>query len=359
MNNENIFYYDGSSARPHEVRVLVFNDALNLYEAESNDFITSYPLRGANSTRTGGNYFIYIDPSGTKYLQISAHHAMAETIVKEVSQANETWVKKLMRQKIIVLFALMIALVIGFYVLLVTLIPVIGTAMISRDMEISLGNKLKQMMISEEEMMGSDEDRTATVKLQAFADRIKLSNGYPIRVTVLNSDIVNAYALPGGQIVVYTGMLDKISDAESLAALLAHEASHVNHRHTLKSLMRSAANGLLVSIVFNDATGISATLISNAETLRGLEYSRAIETEADEKGMELMLSNNIDPEGMKRLMNLLAAEGDVPESISFLSSHPLTKKRIKAADNFIRKHPGTGNTRADLASAFKELKKER
>lgn len=357
MSNENIFYYDGKSARATDVRALVFNEAINVYDASNDDFIIAYPIRGTTASRTGNQVYIYLDASGTAYLQLNSDHHLSPLLINEVIEANDGWIRKLMRQKVIVLMAIMVALIAAFYLLLVTLVPVLGAAMINRQTEISMGNKLKQMMLHEETLMGSVEDTSRTIKLQAFANSIKLSDHYPIHVTVVKSKVVNAYALPGGQIVVYSGMLDKIEDAESLAALLAHEASHVNERHTLRSLLRSTANGLLVSIVFNDATGISATLVSNAETLRGLQYSRGIETEADEKGMELMIKNHLDPAGMKRLMIILDKEGDVPENVSFLSSHPLTKKRIQAAEAFIRKHSQAAKANEKIKSAFDGLKR--
>jgi predicted Zn-dependent protease len=357
MENDNILYLDGNSARATNVRVLVFNECINLYNAIDDHFIAGYPVKGASSTSTGENIYIYLDASGTIYLHMHATNALAATLVKEVTEANDGWMKKLLRQKAIVLVAIMCALIVAFYVLLITLVPIIGSAMISRQSEIEMGNKLRAMMMQQEALLGAEQDTALTKKLQRFADNIKLSRDYPIRVTAVKSSIVNAYALPGGQIVVYTGMLNKIEDAESLAALLSHEASHVNERHTLRSMLRSGANGLLISIVFNDATGISAALVGNAETLRGLQYSRKLETEADERGMQLMLSNDIDPAGMKRLMMILDKEGDVPENISFLSSHPLTKKRIAAADAFIKSHAVKAEINSSISGAFNDLKK--
>jgi predicted Zn-dependent protease len=210
-------------------------------------------------------------------------------------------------------------------------------------------------MLDQAAMTGAYVDSTGTIELQDFADQLNLSRTYPIRVTLVKSDIVNAYALPGGNIVVYSGILKKIKTPEELAALLSHESTHVNERHSLKSLLRSAANGLIVSILLSDASGITGTLVSNAQTLNGLSYSRSLEKEADQKGMELLLANGVDLEGMRDLMRTLEAEGDVPGSISFLSSHPLTKERIQAATKFIKDHPQSIEEREDLKEQFEKL----
>lgn len=357
MENETILYFDSTSARPSEVRVLLFNATINLYSAGEENFIVSYPLKESVINQVGENHFVYLNNDGTIYLQINSTHPILNMLVKEVNDANDNWLKKIMKQRIVVLVALMLSLVIGCYFLIVNLVPFIGTRMIDRDMEIQMGNNLKNLMIDEARLIGSEVDTARTEKLQAFADRIKLSSEYPIRLTVIKGDIVNAYALPGGQVVVYSGMLDKIQGPESLVALLAHESTHVNERHTLRSLLRSTANGILISLIFNDATGVSAALVSNAETLTGLHYSRSLEEEADRKGMDLMLSNGVDAYGMQQLMNLLKEDGDVPEDLSFLSSHPLTAERIKAAIAYISQHPQHNQKRDDLERIFSEIKK--
>jgi beta-barrel assembly-enhancing protease len=358
MEKEKILYFNGSSARATNVRVLLFNDLVNLYEEETNDLIASYPLKGTSIVKTGDSYFVYFDKSGICYLQFHYQHEIANTVLEEVGKSNQGWMKKLMRQRIIVLAGMAVILIIGIYFFLITLVPFLGSAIISRDVEVKMGDKLKEVMIREEQLIGSTIDSAGTKKLQAFADRIRLSENYQIRVTLVNSPVVNAYALPGGQIIVYSGMLEKISDPESLAALLAHEASHVNERHSLRSLLRSAANAIILSVVLNDASGITATIAGNAQTLNGLQYSRSAETEADEYGMQLMIANGIDASGMKRLMEVLEKEGDVPENLSFLSSHPLTKKRIKNAEVFIRLHPQSNTTSDHIQPLFDELKRK-
>jgi predicted Zn-dependent protease len=357
MENETIHYYNGISARPSEVRVLVFNESLNIYEAYDDLIISSFPLKGATANLTGEHYFIYPENNSGAYLQLKHDHPQTGKLLSDIEYHNGTWYKKLIRQRLAVLVTFMIALVVGLYLLIVNLVPFIGSKIITTESEIEMGNNLKAMMIEEEKLIGAEIDSAGTLKLQAFANKLKLSKEYPIRLTLLKSKTVNAYALPGGQVVVYSGMLDKISRPETLVALLAHESTHVNERHTLRSLLRSAANGIILSIIFNDASGVSAAVVSNAETLNGLSYSRSLEEEADSKGMELMIENGVNADGMRELMKLLKEEGDVPENLSFLSTHPLTESRIKAANEFIRNNPSSIAEREDLLTLFNELKK--
>ena len=98
--------------------------------------------------------------------------------------------------------------------------------------------------------------------------------------------------------------------------------------------------------------------MSNAEALNGLHYSRSLESEADRKAMDILLANGVKLEGMRQLMQTLQKEGDVPGSLSFLSSHPLTKERIKEAGRYIGQHPQPAGQRSDLQKLFQQLKKE-
>jgi beta-barrel assembly-enhancing protease len=356
MENDTALYFDGSSARPSQVRVLLFNERIDIHNAEDDLFVQSFPLKGSSHNQVGYTHYLYLDARGLQYLEFTGEHPLAESIAIQVSNANPGIVQNLMRQKTIILVPLVILLCIGLYFLLVTLVPFIGTKLIGVQQEVKIGDQLREMMMTQETTLGATTDTAGTHQLQTFADHLELSKEYPIRVTLLKRDIVNAYALPGGQIVVYSGILEKIKTPEALAALLAHESTHVNERHSLRSLLRSAANGIIISVIFSDASGISGALATNAENLNGLRYSRLLETEADEKGMELMVKNDISVDGMRQLMKTLQSIGDIPGELSFLSSHPLTKERIRNAELYIKKHPQKLTAREDLKTIFEKLK---
>jgi Zn-dependent protease with chaperone function len=356
MEEATILYYDGTSARPEPVRVLVFGNEAHLYTESENSLIQRFPLATMTHNQAGSSHYIYLDPKGLQYLQLPPEHPLAITLSKEIAGAGRNWSHRLMKQRTAVLLPLLLLMVVGFYIGIVSLVPLIGSRMIGVRQEIKIGNKLKEAMLQEATLLGAHIDQDGTRNLQAFADRLKLSRQYPIRLTLVNSDVVNAYALPGGQIVVYSGLLQKIETPEALAALLAHESAHVNERHSLRSLLRNAASAILLSVVFNDATGISAALVGNVNTLNGLRYSRSLEAEADEEGMNLLMANHIDLNGMRVLMQILQKEGDAPEQLSFLSTHPLTKDRIKKAERYIQKQPQQVTKQADLEGLFKTLK---
>jgi len=143
----------------------------------------------------------------------------------------------------------MVALVL-LYFLLVDILPALAVRFVPVSEEIKMGDAFYKGLEQKQEM-----DAAASELVQDFADHLHLSQQYPIRVSVANSEEVNAYALPGGHIIVNRGILKILHSPESLAALLGHEATHINRRHSLKSMVSGMGTGLLISLVAGNGGG--------------------------------------------------------------------------------------------------------
>jgi predicted Zn-dependent protease len=209
----------------------------------------------------------------------------------------------------------------------------------------------------EQMRIGLDIDEERSAALQAFGDRLRLSPDHRLRYHVVKDDQVNAFALPGGHIVVFTGILDRMEEPGELAAMLAHEGTHVQERHSTRIMARSLASYMFVSLLVGDVSAVVAVAAENADKLRNMGYGRGLESDADAIGQERMKENGVDPEGMVRLLQLLEREAmDMPEEISFLSSHPLTKERIANAERKARDLGKPAFEHAGLDSLFKGLK---
>lgn len=197
--------------------------------------------------------------------------------------------------------------------------------------EKQLGDKLFEQLTADYTI-----NEEATTIINEFAQEIDFSTDYDIRIKVVESDVVNAFAVPGGNIVVFTPLLQKMDRPEQLAALLGHEVGHVTHRHSLKSLFRTLSRYMFVSLLTNDLNGISTTMLDNANTLFNLQYSRELEKEADQVALQTLADNHIDQEGCTELFQILkkTAEKEDDSGLkmpAFLSTHPLTDSRIEAA----------------------------
>jgi predicted Zn-dependent protease len=156
---------------------------------------------------------------------------------------------------------------------------------------------------------------------------------FHFQLMVVEDEQVNAFALPGGFIVVNSGLLAKAESGEEVAAVLAHELSHVTSRHSTRrlagSLGVSAALALVLGVV--DVGAPAYTLAY----LAGLDYGRGQESEADEHGQALLMRAGISPLGMATFFERLSSSLQPPE---LLSTHPdpggRAERARRAAESF-------------------------
>jgi len=147
------------------------------------------------------------------------------------------------------------------------------------------------------------------------------------RVTVLKDEQVNAFALPGGEVFVLTGLIDRAKDDEDqLRGVMAHELGHAIKRHGMRSIARNAIFGIVIAFVVGDLNDITTTLIAGASQLDTLSYSRSMEEEADAFAVDLLGRCHKSPEGLAKFLESLGSQ-PVP---TLLSTHPDSEARAKA-----------------------------
>jgi beta-barrel assembly-enhancing protease len=154
---------------------------------------------------------------------------------------------------------------------------------------------------------------------------------YPFRVTVVDHPLVNAFATPGGFIVVFRGLLERTETAEELAGVLAHEMQHVLHRDATRAVLRQASTGILLAAMLGDASGVVGLGVESARMLGDLRYSREAERAADRDGMQMLHAARVDPEGMLAFFRgMQTLEGTTPAVARYLSTHPTAGDRLQA-----------------------------
>ncbi len=147
-----------------------------------------------------------------------------------------------------------------------------------------------------------------------------------IQSAVLSSSIPNAFALPGGKVYVFSGLLAKAGNADEVAGILAHEFGHLKHRDGTRNLIYNGGTSFLIGLLFGDITG-SGALIFASRSLVTASYSREAEQNADTFAIETMHRLGRSPKPMGELMfRVTGKEGD--SSLSILASHPLTEDRL-------------------------------
>jgi len=241
-------------------------------------------------------------------------------------------------------------------ILLITylwIMPWLGERMamsFSKEDEINMGEQMYQSALEEYK---TDDRKTAI--LNDFYKQLHYNTGYPVQITVVESDETNAFAIPGGHIIVYDAILDRMKTPEELAALLGHEASHIQLRHSLRTVFRNLARKMFLSLILGNHSGVISVAVDHADELKELQYSRSLETEADNKGMWLMVNSGINAQGMLKLMELLQQETGGAEPSGYLSTHPLYNRRIRNIEDQIQNLPHVTNQNEELKKLFHSI----
>lgn len=152
-------------------------------------------------------------------------------------------------------------------------------------------------------------------------------NPYKFEVMVVRSDVVNAFALPGGYVVVFTGLLKKAESPEEVAGVLAHELNHVLLRHGLERIVKTAGLVAVVTIVVGDQQGLVGLAKRLGVELLTLKFGREQETQADLQGLHLLHRAKIAPDGMIHFFERLSESDKL--QVEILSTHPMSAARAE------------------------------
>ncbi|MBP9187470.1 MAG: M48 family metallopeptidase [Bacteroidia bacterium] len=245
----------------------------------------------------------------------------------------------------------LVALIWASYVWFLPALANYGAKIFPKKYEIELGKKMYAAVLQNEVI-----DTAKTQSINQFFNQLKIEKSYPVKITVVNKNVINAFAMPGGGIVVYDAILKQINSAEELAALLAHEYSHVELKHATRNIFTTLSGYLLLSVIFGDMSGVGGMLIENANQLRNLSYSRKLETEADNSGLLILKNNNLNAKGMIALFDVLKKESDAAEVNEMVSTHPDLDKRILNVEQFIKDNPYKTKQNDSLNLYFNQLK---
>ncbi len=154
---------------------------------------------------------------------------------------------------------------------------------------------------------------------------------YPVRVTILDNDLVNAFTLPGGRIILFRGLIEAAETPDEVAAVLAHEIGHAVHRDPTRDALRSAGSIGVLGLLFGDFAGGSVVLFL-ANTLINAQYSQQAETRADDYAHALLAAAALSPGALGTMFERLREkEGDASGIVAHFASHPALSERIIAA----------------------------
>jgi len=318
-------YFDGTSSRRRLV-TLEFNDRLEITEYERTLAAWSYAdIRRADS------------PSGTLRVTCLAAPALARLEIRDAAVAAELISRCTQldenipgRRGVARIVGWSLAATVSIVAVVLFGVPLAAdrlTPLVPQSFERRLGDVAEGQVKT---LFGGKvcDNAPGQAAFTKLVNAIRESAGLDpsIQSVVLSSPIPNAFALPGGKVYVFSGLLAKADNADEVAGILAHELGHLKHRDGTRNLIYNGGTSFLIGLLFGDITG-SGALIFASRSLITASYSREAEQNADTFAIDSMHRLGRSPKPMGELMfRVTGKEGD--RNLSILASHPLTEDRL-------------------------------
>jgi Zn-dependent protease with chaperone function len=232
--------------------------------------------------------------------------------------------------------------------------------MIPMEREVRYGKAVIKQM---DWFLGRDRNLTCrneegSAALEAMTTRLLsgTETQYDLTVLVFDHRMVNAFAAPGGQVVIMRGLIDKAEGPDEVAAVLAHEIGHVESRDVTRNALRAAGSAGLLSLVLGDFSGGAAVVVA-AEFMLSASYTREAETAADDYALAMLDAANVDASAMGSFFRTLGQiESRAPDLPEYLRSHPKTQSRADKASEFANDQGYTRPVISDAQwAALKEI----
>jgi beta-barrel assembly-enhancing protease len=307
--------YDGVTAHPHQVRMAIAGDRLELRQdggwSESVDAQLLRRLDGGPSALRIGRTDL---PGWRLLLPADAESTLAPWLGGHERYGR--WIDRIGLIPALIAGGLLTAAVVG--------IGYVAPHWIAPHVPISWERNVGGAIVGD---FGKLRCRSAKGQqaLEALVERVSpgaTKGPAAIKVAALNVPIFNAAALPGGYIVVFKPAITE-TEPDALAGILAHEVAHVHRRHVTEALIRELGIGALIRM-------FAGNIGANAEQIMALSYTRGNEAQADSDAIAMLKRAGISPKPTADLFARLAKASErVPTSAEFLQSHPLSGKRAK------------------------------
>ncbi len=202
--------------------------------------------------------------------------------------------------------------------------------LIGTETEVSLGMQMNEQVRQENKILADTVWQNYVTgigqKIVAVCDRKDITYQF----AVIESDQINAFAAPGGYIFFYTGLLKTMENEAELAAVMAHEISHVVARHGIKRMQTAMGVNLVQQLILGDQGEALNAAVGIGMGLLFADYSRDDENEADNYGVIYMTRAGYNPEACLTMFEKISSQSDGSANFfeKLTRSHPETQERI-------------------------------
>ncbi|MBI3900265.1 MAG: M48 family metallopeptidase [Gammaproteobacteria bacterium] len=326
-------FYDGRAPIAAAVTLIWSGNTIKLIGAEIAQSYMTNELRV--SPRTGRTARFIALPDGTQ-LQCN-DHPLLDRLPQEVkSEGLAAWLEQRWWVALVCLAVTIFGLTVGY----IYGLPVAAEQLAAK-IPIEYEKKIGEQAVAwlDDNEMFEESEVDADVQEEINKGFAELSAGLPqaahYHLEFRNAPAIgaNAFAFPGGTIVVTDELIELSESPDEVLAVLAHEIGHVERRHAMRHLLQDSATATIATAITNDASSLTLAVSGFPVMLAQAKYSREFEAEADEFGFKLLKQHNLSPEAFATMMERMTEdrEDEDERRLSFISTHPVTTERIARA----------------------------
>ncbi len=331
------FYFDGSSSRRRTVR-LVFGDALGIGEDGAAPVLWTYDdIRQVDS------------PAGVLRVSCLSAPVLARLEIRDAALSAELTSRcarlgenRLDGRAVAKIVGWSLAAVASIVMVVLFAIPLAAdrlAPLVPQAFERRIGeaSEVQIRALFGNQVCDRPAGQAAYVKLLG---KLREAAGLDtdVQSSVLSTEVPNAFALPGGKVYMFSGLLAKAESPDEIAGVLAHELGHLKHHDNMRGLIYNGGTSFLIGLLFGDVTGSSA-LIFASRSLVTASHSREAEQNADSVTIDVMHKLGRSPKPMGELLyRVTGKEGG--RNLSILAGHPLTEDRLQRMSG--EDHPASG-----------------
>lgn len=332
-------YFDGNSATAHEVLIRFEPDAIVIHSGSIESVWRSKDIRYASSSDSDKPpvTFRNINPQQSNARLVIDDQSVLTAIRKRCPNLTRGEPENRETRSNIFLVTASVAAFLILMAMLLHFLPGTVAALFPVSWEEKLGDQVVKDIAGLPGLGGSGTGKQCaspdgSAALNKLSERLlaQTKSPYRFRIIVIDIDMVNAFAAPGGRVVFFRKLLTDAKSPEEAAGVLAHEIAHSIKQHPMQSVSRSMGISLIAEFMLGGFGGGIAG--SAGQVLLGSAYSREAEREADQVGLEILRKAKISPRGFFDFFDRLAREqGENEKAFALISSHPPSKERAEAA----------------------------
>lgn len=325
-------YHDGRTSASRAVRVRVADGLVHLDGA---DFTTAFPLAAVSLEPRLGELARRLDLPNGASVQVPA--AFELPVPGDAPARVERWVNEAEIRWMPAIVAAVLV-VVGLWATIVFGVPAAANVVarrISPALERGMGEQALSTLdrvALQSSKLSAERQAVLAARFRDIASLAAPSGGVTLLFRSSPAVGPNAFALPGGTIVLLDELVAEAKDDDEIISVLAHEIGHVQERHTLRHVLQTSAAGVLVAAVLGDVVSATSYAVAAIPTfLLNAGYSRAFEREADQFGLAALDRAGIDRQHFARFLTRLEEKHGGNESLpGWLSTHPRADERARA-----------------------------